>query len=182
MKLQESGATGGYQRTGIDGSNMLSGCPSSCAAGDVVIPSIPTSQNGAQSRDLQARSGWDSKSTRHSMAQTHWLRAEVALLGYHSLACTQAAFPSELRCVSQLRCLYWTVDVAKERSVMSPRLSTSQGCSCLVVSVCESGAVISASPLGSFRTTSTDPTEVAPSPTSAVDNNSSPPKRQVKEK
>lgn len=99
MKLQESGVTGGYQRTRIDGSNMLLGCPSSCAAGDLVIPSTSTSQNGAQSRDLQARRGWDSKSTWHSIAQTCWLRAEAVLLYYHSLACTQAAFSSELRCV-----------------------------------------------------------------------------------
>lgn len=37
MKLQESGVTGGYQRTRINGSNMLSGCPSSCAAGDLYV-------------------------------------------------------------------------------------------------------------------------------------------------
>ena len=178
MKLQESGVTGGYQRTRIVGSNMLSGCPGSCAAGDLVIPSTSMSQNGAESRDLQARRGWNTKSTWHSIAQTHWLRAEVVLLCYLSLACTQAASSSELRCVQPaLVSLLDCGNVSKERSVMSPCLSMSQGCSCLVVSVYESCAVTSVSPLGSFRTSTMNPAEMAPSPTSIVDNTSSPPNR-----
>lgn len=140
---------GGYQRTRTDGSNTLSGCSSSRAGGDLVIRSISTPQNGAQSRDLPARRGWDSKSVWHSVAQTYWLRAEAVLLCYHSPACTQAAFLSEPRCVQPaLASLLDCGDVSKERSVMSPHRSTSQGCSCLVVSVYESYAVFSASPLG----------------------------------
>lgn len=118
IKLQEAGVTGGYQRTKIDGSNMSLGWPSSCAAGDLVIPSISTSQNGAQRRDLQARRGWDSKSTWHSIAQTYWLRAEVELLCYHSLECSQVAFSSELGCVQRAPMpLLGCGDASKERSM-----------------------------------------------------------------
>lgn len=72
--------------------------------------------------------------------------------------------------------------VSEQTSVMSPCLSMAQGCSCLVVVVYESCAVISFSPPGLFRTTSMNPAKMAPSPTFAVDNPSSHPKRQVKEK
>lgn len=71
--------------------------------------------------------------------------------------------------------------VSEQTSVMSPCLSMARGCSCLVVLVYESCAVISFSPPGLFRT-SMNPAKMAPSPTLMVDNPSSQSKRKVKEK
>lgn len=123
-----------------------------------------------------------------SIARTYWLRAEVVLLCYHSLACPSCFLTRAEVCTASAsvspQAGVWRCVQRKVCGVSMPVriLSMSQGCSCLVVLVYESCAVISASPLGSFRTMSMDPTEMVSSPTSTVDNNSSPPKRQVKEK
>lgn len=83
-------------------------------------------------------------------------------------------FPQSWSMHSQLQSLCWTVEMCSKVSVMPSCHSMFQGCSCLIVSVYESYADISASPLGSLRTLTVNPAEMAPSPTSTVDNSTLP--------
>lgn len=166
MKLQVRCVTGGYQRTRIDGSNMLLGCPNPSTAGDPVTSSTSSLQHVAQSRDLQARRG-TVKGSQPSTAPSCWLSAKGVLLCWHSLGLTQASFSSELRQaqpapVSLLDC----GDVLKGvcdafLSVHVPRVQLSH---CINIwKLCWHFS------LPSHRILTMNPAETAPSPNSTVD-------------
>lgn len=117
MKLQKPRVTEGYQRTRIDGSNMLSGCSSSCAGGDLVIRSVSTSQNGAQSRDLPARRGWDSNRSGTALPRpTGWglKRCCCVIAALHALRLLSC---QNQGVYSQLGHLCWTAEMCPKKGL-----------------------------------------------------------------